>query len=97
MNRYSLRRAIKYSNDSLWVKVLPLDSYELMRGLLKEVSDRYSFTDVLAKKKSYTSAQEKTIRKVDAPIAKSEGFPVHPVTLSIRLSPNRQWVVCPRA
>jgi hypothetical protein len=20
------------------------------------------------------------------------GFPVHPVTLSIRLSPNRQWV-----
>ncbi len=34
-----------------------------MRGLLKEVSDRYSFTDVLAKKKSYTSAQEKTIRK----------------------------------
>jgi type III restriction enzyme len=33
----------------------------------------------------------------DAPIAKSEGFPVHPVTLSIKLSPNRQWVVCPRA
>lgn len=33
----------------------------------------------------------------DAPIAKSEGFPVHPVTLSIRLSLNRQWVVCPRA
>ncbi len=28
---------------------------------------------------------------------KSEGFPVHPVTLSIKLSPNRQWVVCPRA
>ena len=26
-----------------------------------------------------------------------EGFPVHPVTLSIRLSPNRQWIVCPRA
>lgn len=25
----------------------------------------------------------------DAPIAKSEGFPVHPVTLSIRLSPDR--------
>ncbi|MDY7016027.1 MAG: hypothetical protein SVX43_21000, partial [Cyanobacteriota bacterium] len=27
----------------------------------------------------------------DAPIAKSEGFPVHPVTLSTKFSPDRQW------
>ena len=26
---------------------------------------------------------------IDAPIAKSEGFPVQPVTLSTKLSPNR--------
>lgn len=56
-------RAIKY--DPMWVKTLPLidDSYSLMRDLLKCVNDKYSFVEVLANKKGYESALNKTTRK----------------------------------
>jgi uncharacterized protein (DUF433 family) len=37
------------------------------------------------------------LTQLTLPSLSCEGFPVQPVTLSTKLSPNRQWVVCPRA
>jgi len=60
-----LTRAVKYVDDPQWLSVLPLidSSWVKMTQLLQEVDKRFSYADVMAKKKAYASAKEKTLRK----------------------------------
>lgn len=60
-----LTRAVKYQDDPAWLSVLPLidGSWVMMTQLLKTVDGNFPLVKVLAKKKAYLSAQEKTIRK----------------------------------
>ena len=60
-----LTRAEKYQDDSAWLSTLPLidESWGLMSQLLKSVNDKFPLVDVLAKRKKYESAKEKTQRK----------------------------------
>lgn len=60
-----LTRVVKYADDPQWLSVLPLidSSWVKMTQLLQEVDKRFSYADVMAKKKAYASAKEKTLRK----------------------------------
>ena len=60
-----LTRADKYKEDQAWLSVLPLidSSWVGMTQLLQTVNGNFPLVKVLAKRKAYLSAQEKTTRK----------------------------------
>ena len=60
-----LTRAVKYAEDPQWLSVLPLidSSWVEMTQLLEVTNGKFPLVDVLAKRKKYESAKEKTVRK----------------------------------